>query len=188
MEIKPDGSDGQYFWNAGAITSLSYFDIDADFENELIASGTNNDYDQAIIAIFSIKKISGYSPVDNIQYIPQGESPGSFKYYIRFPRLSNLYNDIVREGATKLIIDPNSEYKVEIQNRFGIIFAVMDQSLRVIRVEYSDGFLDQYYEKYSRRFEEDYSMNDIYNYMKNIEFWDGEGCTTTPTINKRWYD
>ncbi|MFQ6605590.1 MAG: hypothetical protein ACE5D8_08580 [Fidelibacterota bacterium] len=181
------GNRLQEFWNSGQIKYLELYDMEQDGEVELIAGGGSNDYDSPILAIFSLDKVSGYSPVDDPHYRPQGVPPGTFKYFIRFPRLHSLMSTNLREFVHHIRLGDANQIHVFINSVYGPYIVTLNFSLQVVDFTPADNFLSDYYKNYGIEYFDEYPRDSVLARIRQIEFWDGDSWTTTPTINKYWY-
>lgn len=180
------------YWHSGYIRCLTVIDIDRDGVGEILFGGANNDYDQAVVGVLEYGYLSGHSPEDDKNYVPQGVPRGTERYYFRFPHWNKLIPlpDNARMD-THLIQDLGHE-QMRVNIYSGLFGGAPDMmfrlgyDLRVVEFDFIDGFNRSYFAKYGHDLSVDYSPEFLREYFSRLEFWDGDRWVTEPRENKYW--
>jgi hypothetical protein len=86
LVLSADGRMIGEYWNAGRFTDVAFEDIDHDGAKEILAVGTNNEYEKACLIVLDPKNMHGVSPQLKAKYQCAEFPAGSEKFYILFPR------------------------------------------------------------------------------------------------------
>ncbi|MFQ6604915.1 MAG: S16 family serine protease [Fidelibacterota bacterium] len=178
----------QEFWNPGELKFALFHDFEEDDEEELLVGGGSNDFNSAMLYIFTPGLVSGCGPVDNPAYQVQNVPPGRFKYGIRFNPLPTEQIDYSREEIFLINIDDNGKYKLNINSIYGPYIIRMNSPFEVDTVIISDTFLANYSLKHHSEFLSEFSPDTIFKTASAMRFWDGEKWSDEPVINKYWYN
>ncbi len=182
----------EYWHSSGYIGCVSVIDIDQDRVGEILFGGANNDYDQAIIGVLEYGYISGHSPEDDENYVPQGVPRGTERYYLRFPHCSNLIAmpDNARMDTQSIENLDHDQIRVGINSGlFELAVNMMFRityGLQVVEFDFSDDFNRAYFNRYGHNLSVDFSPTFLREYFSKLEFWDGDRWVTEPTENKYW--
>jgi hypothetical protein len=190
--------------HVGHIASALYAkDLDDDGLPELLCCGINSAYRKPFLAIFDTRCIGGHSPAQGA-YTPDGLGPGLEKYYLLLPEtvIGAAYH-FKRKSSSVLRMEFRSD-----QRSFAVhlddVAGVIDDNGRDLTASYYlyfDRFLKptgvstgESYDILAARLLEEGKIRTIPDktyfeeYMRGIQYWDGDGWVNTPTINRHYLE
>lgn len=179
---------GEY-WNSGRFSDYAVFDIDKDGLPALVLVGTNNEYGKGFLAIVDPDILWGASPQTGDFRCPDLR-PGSELFYILFPRTAV---DRLEFGPRECIasvdlLKQNRLMAIAFSSR---IIYEFDDRMRIETAIISDAFREKY-RKYQDAGKippgplDEKALSE--SLVKSVIYYDGEGWTTTPTVNKKNLD
>lgn len=192
--IRLDAKDGHQldvYWNPGASPRLLSWDINRDGKKEVFVVGTNNGYNQASLAVFDPRAISGHAPAPP-DYTPAGVAAGKEEYYILFPRSDvNTLSNEKRNNVHFLRLTPDNlleVYTAEVQAPTyapGVIY-YFDRTMACVRVIGNDYF-EQAYQKLQSEGKIKKSLHVEYDELRQgVRYWDGGRFVKERMMNQKY--
>lgn len=183
IQFDLEGTPVQTAWNPGALYCARLIDEDGDDIPELFLTGTHNDFDQGIILIFDIDNIDGATPATDQNYYAHGAGPSRAKYIIRLPRINPLFQSQDREMVLLVNRDASGHYFLNFNTCYGGILIRLDQDFQLLDIDFTDEFIDNYYNANQQVFSPSRYYEPILRALHHIEFWDGFRWVNRKTVN-----
>ena len=188
------------YHHSGALRTLMNQDLDGDGRHEILAGGTNNAFDQAVLVVLDARHIGGYGPSQG-DYQPGTGPTGHEKVYLRMPRselgvlLPNAYprvDAMRRMPQDSLIAFQVNEARsspTSTQDTRGSLHVTADDSLRLVSVGSSDGY-DFIWNQARQLGLNPAPLDNAFKikYMQGVERWTPDGWVPQPISprSKAW--
>jgi hypothetical protein len=169
------------FWNSGRITDLDFGDLDNDGRLEILAAGTNNEYERAFLAVFDPSAVWGCSPQSQEQYICKAAGPGTEEYYLLFPRtdIDRLLSP-QREVMESITITNNRTVRLMLQtSRLAVYLDFLCRPAEITKGYEFQHLHDQLV--LEGRIVSILNAEYYDAYKKGITYWAGKGWTSVPS-------
>ncbi|MBN2280937.1 MAG: hypothetical protein JXQ65_10175 [Candidatus Marinimicrobia bacterium] len=164
---------GEY-WNSGSFNSVNLLDIDDDGIDEILFSGTNNQYNDGIFGILEHDKIIGHSPQTTYNYTPQNIPEGQQILYMKFNMPDDISGRYGRGHIQNICVMNDSTFSINytsgILQRGGSVRLDFNNKMALLSYVISDAFLIKYHEIYGKDLRDIHTEAELTNY----QFWDGE--------------
>jgi hypothetical protein len=190
--------------HVGHIASALYArDLDDDGLPELLCCGINSAYRRPFLAVFDTRFIGGHSPAQGA-YLPDGIHPGLEKYYLLLPEtvIGAAYH-FKRKSSSVLRMEFRSDQRSFVVHLDDVAGAIDDngRDLTASYYLYFDRFLratgvstGETYDMLATRLLEEGRIRAIPDkgyfeeYMRGIQYWDGDGWVSTPAFNRHYLE
>lgn len=183
---------GEY-WHAGHLgqAALLIEDLDEDGRKEIIAGGTNNDFQQACLLVLDPKNISGCSPASsNADFQFRDLPEGTQEYYLLLPRTTinqamNLRNYIVTIqlfSEEKILEVTTHEFTKEVSCRMMYNF---DFRMNPLLSRPTDILTEAVKELVVSRILPPHAETELRSLKDRIRYWDGQAWVNYPARNKK---
>jgi hypothetical protein len=169
------------FWNSGRITDLDFGEIDNDSRLEILAAGTNNEYERAFFAVFDPRAVRGCSPQSQERFICKAAGPGNEEYYLLFPRTDvDRILSPPREVMESITITNNHSVRLMLQ--FSRLAVYLDFQCRPIEITMGSEF-QRLHDQLVHEGRIASVLDAEYQgaYKKGIAYWTGKAWTSVPS-------
>ncbi|MCR4396028.1 MAG: hypothetical protein NUW07_04740 [Candidatus Saccharicenans sp.] len=183
---------GEY-WHAGHLgrETLLVEDLDEDGWEEIIAGGTNNDFQQACLLVLDPRNIGGCSPASgNPEFQFAGLKDGSQEYYLLLPRTTinqtmasrNYTTSIEIFREEKVLEVTTHEFSKEASCRMIYNF---DFRFNPLFSRPTDVLIEAVKELVTSRVLPPHAETELRSLKDRIKYWDGQAWVNIPTRNKK---
>ncbi|MBC7348845.1 MAG: hypothetical protein H5U05_02610 [Candidatus Aminicenantes bacterium] len=183
---------GEY-WHAGHLgrAALLIEDLDDDGWKEIIAGGTNNDFQQACLLVLDPRNISGCSPPSgNPDFQFADLQAGPQEYYLLLPRttinqtmgLRNYTTSIELFREEKILEITTHEFTKQVSCQMMYNF---DFRFNPLLSRPTDLLIEAVKELVSSRVLPPHAETELRSLKDQIRYWDGRAWITSSTRNKR---
>lgn len=183
---------GEY-WQAGHLgqAALLIEDLDDDGWREIIAGGTNNDFQQACLLVLDPRAMTGCSPGSgNPDFLFSGLPEGSQEYYLLLPRttinqvmaLRNYIITVQLFREEKMLEITSHEFSKEVSCRMLYNF---DFRLQPLLSRPTDMLIEAVKELVASRVLPPHAETELRSLKERIKYWDGEAWVNYPARNKK---
>jgi hypothetical protein len=176
------------FWNSGRLSDHIFLDLEGDGKTEMLLVGTNNEYRQGCLAVLDLDDVRGASPQTG-EYRAAGLPPGAEMYYLLFPR--TIVDKLEAEREIFTNIDAPAAGLILAVSEYTVLSYRLNSRLIVEDVTISDTYREKFtrYQSMGKippgRLDESAVRDEL---MKGVNYFDGEGWTAAPTLNRTWID
>jgi hypothetical protein len=163
---------GEY-WNAGRFTDVAFEDIDDDGTKDILAVGTNNEYEKACLIVLDPRNMHGFSPQLKAKYQCAEFPPGTEKFYILFPRTDvDKITSPPRDAMDRIII--LQDHIIKATPQFSRIDYEFDYELGIVNIVRHYAF-DFEYDKLRQEGRITGVLNDDYDerLKAGLQYWNG---------------
>lgn len=192
-EIDPkNGQVLSSIYHSGWFFSDLLLDLDNDGNDEIILSGTSNDYYRPVIMVLRAGGFKG--AIDKSELLnPNDNHKGNALYYLLLP-VTNYHQKYASSGVVELreIRKTDKGFTVitfEVQPKnvngtFGLVYS-FDKNMQIRNIIPTNWFQKQYNDLYEKGvFKEPLDSNYFQNLKNSILYWDGDKFVNYPTKNK----
>ena len=162
------------FWNSGHITEIARWDIDNDGSVELVLGGTNNEYNEAIIAVLETAKFNSISPQTvGSNYTQPIERADGLVAYARFPVDRRVFTGF-RTYATDL--SPTGDtvgFHINWGEQSSLYYYC--KSTFSCLIVASDNFIETFSEFQTDQENPELLLEYLSDLEERIQIWDGQG-------------
>jgi hypothetical protein len=169
------------YWNFGYIMDYRFIDLDMDGKDELLLTGTNDEYKKACLVVFDPENISGSSPQVDQEYYCEELGMGSHLEYILLPRTDYDMQKAVAECA--LQIKNLSAKSFSVKTQTSLIDFKFSYDLTIYDIVLGDDFEQAHKEAKAQGLidsivDEDYKQD----LKEKILYWNEVGWGTKPKL------
>jgi len=174
---------GEY-WNSGRISDWEMVDLDADGNEEIVASGCNNEYGKACVIVFDPLRMEGCSPQGS-EYRCQDLDRGSEKYYVLFPRTEiDLLESPVEAIMT---LEKQHNERLTFRTTHSQVIFELDYQLGLRDIHFTHTFELKHREllregKITSVVDDEYRQR----LAEGLLYYDGESWVAEPTMTSYW--
>lgn len=172
-----EGEIQDEFIHPGAIYDMALLDLDKDGKVEMLLAGTNNNFNDAFLAIMPSQGYSGSTPVWGEGRKLQGGTIDSNLVYIKFPHWGKY--DVTGTNARTHVNDihPDSDDGFIVSTvlggsrEIGSYMYHFDHELNLVGLSVSDGFLGQYHKQFGQDFFDRFDRSEWFEAMSKLDIW-----------------
>jgi len=165
------------FISPGSVYDIEIEDLDMDGEPEILLGSTNNNFNDAAVAIMPSRGFKGTAPRWGATRQLEGWEIDSNLVYIKFPTWGKY--DFTGTGARTHVMDIflNGEQRFNVNvnlggsTKTGLYIYNFDYDLNCLGLSVSDGFLSQYHKKIGENFFDVYDRDEWFETMTQIDVW-----------------
>jgi len=190
------GKELGIYINTGQFQSMDFVDLNNDGKQEILLAGVNNALRSACLVVLDPKHIDGHSPLTE-KYKLEGYKQGTAKYYLLIPPtiIGQVYKDKSKWNAAgvdminykdkiiKLTVK-DVNLNLEYIPTFYIFFNFQLRSLYVTTSDYYDMLAEKL--KREGKISAIPNQNYFQEYLKTIQYWDGEKWVNKPVMNGKY--